>query len=99
MIKIHDTAKISSKCEIEDSVRGSLIEIGANSTILAGVRIGKNSMIGAGAVIVEDVPENAVVIGNPGKIEYVVLRFICSFTSLMSENRFSEFSPRLKTRE
>lgn len=46
--------------------------IGANSTILAGVRIGKKSMIGAGAVIVEDVPENAIVVGNPGKI----LRYI-----------------------
>ena len=33
MIKIHETAKISPNCDIEDSTRGSLIEIGANSTI------------------------------------------------------------------
>ena len=33
MIKIHETAKISLKCDIEDSTRGSSIEIGANSTI------------------------------------------------------------------
>ena len=33
MIKIHETAKISPKCDIEDSTRGSSIEIGANSTI------------------------------------------------------------------
>ena len=33
MIKIHETAKISANCDIEDSTRGSSIEIGANSTI------------------------------------------------------------------
>ena len=33
MIKIHETAKISPNCDIEDSTRGSSIEIGANSTI------------------------------------------------------------------
>ena len=33
MIKIHDTAKVSPKCDIEDSIRGSSIEIGAFSNI------------------------------------------------------------------
>ena len=33
MIKIHDTAKVSENCDIEDSVRGSVIEIGAFSNI------------------------------------------------------------------
>lgn len=42
--------------------------IGANATILPGVTIGRNSMIGAGAVVTKDVPENAVVVGNPAKI-------------------------------
>jgi UDP-2-acetamido-3-amino-2,3-dideoxy-glucuronate N-acetyltransferase len=42
--------------------------IGANATILAGVTIGENSMVGAGAVVVKDVPSNAVVVGNPAKI-------------------------------
>lgn len=42
--------------------------IGANATILAGVSLGPNCMIGAGAVVVDDVPENAVVVGNPAKI-------------------------------
>lgn len=46
--------------------------IGANATILAGVTIGENSMVGAGAVVVKDVPDNAVVVGNPAKI----LRYI-----------------------
>ncbi|MDT3608574.1 acyltransferase [Cronobacter sakazakii] len=42
--------------------------IGANSTILPGVTIGEKSMIGAGSVVTKDVPDNAVVYGNPAKI-------------------------------
>lgn len=47
---------------------GSGASIGANATILPGVRIGKHSMIGAGAVVTKDVPPNAVVAGNPARI-------------------------------
>ncbi|MDH0032431.1 MULTISPECIES: WxcM-like domain-containing protein [unclassified Acinetobacter] len=43
--------------------------IGANATILPGIRIGKNALIGAGAVVTKDVPENAIVVGNPAKIK------------------------------
>jgi len=42
--------------------------IGANATILAGVNIGEYAMIGAGSVVVKDVPKNAVVAGNPATI-------------------------------
>jgi UDP-2-acetamido-3-amino-2,3-dideoxy-glucuronate N-acetyltransferase len=42
--------------------------IGANATILPGVTIGKGAMVGAGAVVVTDVPERAVVVGNPAKV-------------------------------
>ena len=42
--------------------------IGANATILPGIIIGENSMIGAGAVVTKDVPPNAVVVGNPAKV-------------------------------
>jgi len=41
--------------------------IGSNVTILP-VTIGKNALIGAGTVIVKDVPDNAVIVGNPGRI-------------------------------
>ena len=43
--------------------------IGANATILPGVRIGANALIGAGAVVTKDVPENAIMVGNPAKIK------------------------------
>lgn len=42
--------------------------IGANATILPGIRIGPGAMIGAGAVIVSDVPARSVVVGNPARI-------------------------------
>jgi len=42
--------------------------IGANATILPGVRIGSGAMIGAGAVVTRSVPPNAIVVGNPARI-------------------------------
>lgn len=42
--------------------------IGANATILPGITIGQNAMIGAGSVVVKSVPPNAVVVGNPARI-------------------------------
>lgn len=42
--------------------------IGANATILPGIVIGEKAMIGAGAVVTKDVPNYAVVIGNPAQI-------------------------------
>jgi len=42
--------------------------IGGNATILPGVTIGKGAMVGAGAVVTRDVPDGAVVVGNPARI-------------------------------
>lgn len=42
--------------------------IGSNATILAGVTIGENAIIGAGAVVTKDVPDYAIVVGVPAKI-------------------------------
>lgn len=42
--------------------------IGANATILPGITIGKEAMVGAGAVVTQDVPPRAVVVGNPARI-------------------------------
>ncbi|MCO6429395.1 MAG: WxcM-like domain-containing protein [Deltaproteobacteria bacterium] len=42
--------------------------IGANATVLPGITIGQNAMIGAGTVVTRSVPPNAIVSGNPGRI-------------------------------
>ncbi len=42
--------------------------IGANATILPGITIGENAMVGAGAVVTKDLPPNAIAFGNPAKI-------------------------------
>jgi acetyltransferase-like isoleucine patch superfamily enzyme len=42
--------------------------IGANATILPGLEIGTNAMVGAGAVVTRSVPPNAIVVGNPARI-------------------------------
>lgn len=42
--------------------------IGANATLLPGITIGRNAMIGAGSVVTKDVPDHALVVGNPARI-------------------------------
>jgi len=55
-----------------ESFEGITVEqgasIGANATILPGIVIGRYAMVGAGAVVTKDVPEYAVVVGNPAKV-------------------------------
>ncbi len=41
--------------------------IGSNATILCGITIGENALIGAGSVVTKDVPSNTVIVGNPAK--------------------------------
>ena len=42
--------------------------VGSNATILGGVIIGENALIGAGAVVTHDVPDNAIVAGVPARV-------------------------------
>jgi len=49
--------------------------IGANATILCGIKIGKNSLIGAGSVVTKDVPDDVLVVGNPAKIKEIEKRY------------------------
>ena len=43
-------------------------KIGANATLLPCVTVGRNALVGAGAVVVRDVPDGKVVVGNPARI-------------------------------
>jgi len=42
--------------------------IGSNVTILPGITIGENALVGAGAVVTKDVPANTIVAGNPAQV-------------------------------
>lgn len=47
---------------------GNNVWIGGNVVIVPGVRIGDNSIIGAGSVVTKDIPANVVAVGNPCKV-------------------------------
>lgn len=47
---------------------GEGTHIGIGASVIQGINIGKWATIGAGAVVIKDVPDNAVVVGNPGRI-------------------------------
>jgi acetyltransferase-like isoleucine patch superfamily enzyme len=50
--------------------------IGANATNVCGVTIGRWAMVGAGSVVTKDVPEHALVVGNPARRLLMVVRRI-----------------------
>jgi len=41
--------------------------IGANATVVCGIRVGRHAFVGAGAVVTSDVPDHALVVGNPSR--------------------------------
>ena len=56
--------------------------IGANSTIVCGIKLGEYCMIGAGSVVTKDVPPHALILGNPGRIA----GFVCECGERLDEN-------------
>jgi len=49
-------------------VIGDNVWVGGNAVICPNVKIGNNAVIGSGTVVTKDVPDNALVVGNPGRI-------------------------------
>ncbi len=65
---VEDYCTLSPEVAIAGSCHiGEGVFIGINATIKSGMRIGKGATIGAGAVVVEHVRENTVVVGNPAR--------------------------------
>ena len=60
-------AFIGRKDEFENTSLGRGASVGANATIVCGNNIGAYALIGAGAVIIENVPNHALVVGNPAR--------------------------------
>lgn len=78
---INSLAATSHNCSIDDFVHISLGAkiggdcyigknslIGINSSVIPGKKIGRNVIIGAGSVIIDNIPDNVVVVGNPGRV-------------------------------
>lgn len=65
---INPRSHISRKHEFKQTIVKKGASIGANATIICGNTIGRYSFIGAGAVVTKDVPDYALVVGNPTKI-------------------------------
>jgi putative colanic acid biosynthesis acetyltransferase WcaB len=51
-------------------ILGDRVDVGSNAVILGDISIGSDVVIGAGSVVIRDVPDRAVVAGNPAKILY-----------------------------
>ncbi|MFB0516673.1 MAG: acyltransferase [Candidatus Neomarinimicrobiota bacterium] len=65
---INPRSHVPRKDEFQPTLVRRGATIGANATILCGVTLGRYAFIGAGAVVTRDIPDYALVYGNPGKI-------------------------------
>lgn len=65
-------ARYPASPSAKENLAGVIVEeharIGANSTILPGITVGRGSLVGAGSVVTKDVPPGMVVVGNPARI-------------------------------
>ncbi len=73
--------------ELKEVVIGNWVWCGANVTIVPGVHIGDGAVIGSGAVVTKDVPECAVVGGNPARV--LKYRNKETFYKLKAEGKFN----------
>ena len=68
---VFTNARYPRSPRVKDELVGPTVKpgakIGANSTLLPGVSVGANALVGAGSVVVRDVPPGAVVAGNPAR--------------------------------
>ena len=77
-VTIEDFVQVGSHCSIYsvstiDSKKGKVIlkknsKLGSHSTILPGVTIGENSIIGAHSLVNKDIPSNVIAVGVPAKV-------------------------------
>jgi acetyltransferase-like isoleucine patch superfamily enzyme len=54
--------------KVERTVVKAGASVGSGATILCGLTIGENAIVGAGSTVTKDVPDNAIVAGNPARL-------------------------------
>jgi len=84
---INPRSFISRKDEYRKTVIGKGASIGANATIVCGHNIGKYAFIAAGAVVTKDIPDYALVMGNPARVKKYVCQ--CSEEMKWTNNEFT----------
>ena len=69
-ILLHDasTKMFLGYSKVGKVVIGNNVFIGADAIILPNTKIGNNVIVGAGTVVTKDIPDNSVVVGNPGRV-------------------------------
>jgi len=69
--------------KVKECLKGPTIgedaKVGANSTIMPYIKIGKSALVGAGSVVTKDVPANKVAVGNPAKVIKDISELKCPF--------------------
>ncbi|NUM77495.1 transferase [candidate division KSB1 bacterium] len=69
--------------EVKKCMKGPTIrrgaKIGANAVLLPDIVIGENALIGAGSVVIVDVPDNVVIAGNPGRVVKQIEELTCPY--------------------
>lgn len=83
---INPRSFISRKDEYRKTVIGKGASVGANATIVCGHNIGKYAFVAAGAVVTKNIPDYALVMGNPARVKY----YVCECSEKMSfvDNKF-----------
>jgi len=71
---INPRSAVNRKADYKQTIIGKGASIGANTTLVCGNKIGQYAFIGAGAVVTKEVPDFALVIGNPAKVKYFMSR-------------------------
>jgi acetyltransferase-like isoleucine patch superfamily enzyme len=81
-----------SDWKVEQTVVRTGASVGSGATILSRLTIGENAIVGAGSTVTRDVPNNAIVAGNPAKI----LRYLVSDdrTALTYDNSGNDYARR-----
>ena len=66
---VNPRSEVSRKDEFRETLVREGVTLGANCTILCGITLGRYAFVGAGAVVLDDVPDHALVVGNPAVVK------------------------------
>lgn len=84
---INPRSFISRKDEYKTTLLKKGASVGANATIVCGNTIGKYALVGAGAVVTKDIPDYALVVGNPARI----IGYICECGNRLTQDNENSY--------